>query len=423
MSDEVPPLLPTVFVSYSSADRVAARALRDCLTAAGLEVWFDEEELGGGEAWDAKIRNQIRTCTYFMPVISASTETRREGYFRREWRFAVERTLDIADDVMFLLPVVIDDTRDTGARVPEKFFSVQWLRVPGGQPTPALRELARKLADGEADAGRVHVAPEAEPAASETRRARRKGEPPPFPRFPDYPEHGSRTRFIYDLVIWFGHLLRSLWFHLPRWLRVVAAAVILFNLIGWIFRERQAVVTTPKKPKSEVVNDVSKIVADAGSKLAKDGPAKAASALETLVGTAAEVAQAGRPVTLIPFKGDSEKEDNLADDVFEHLSDLLQQDDKPIWAISPLPLKPDAPDTEAISRGQRMKSRFVLAAHAGATSAGLPPGLVVRLFDVNQNELVWKETFALTDEPAAVARIIADEVTKRLGPAPATGSK
>jgi hypothetical protein len=39
-----------------------------------------------------------------MPLVSAQTERRREGYFRREWRLAVERTLDMADDHPFLCP-------------------------------------------------------------------------------------------------------------------------------------------------------------------------------------------------------------------------------------------------------------------------------------------------------------------------------
>src|SRR6185436_3302645 len=163
---------PSIFISYASADRSAARAPTETLAAAGLEVWLDEEELAGGEAWDAKIRNQIRTCTYFMPVISATTETRREGYFRREWRLAVERTLDLADDVMFLVPVVIDDTRDAGARVPEKFFTVQWLRAPGGAATPALRELAARLAAGDATAHPPIPPPEA--PASRADRSDRK---------------------------------------------------------------------------------------------------------------------------------------------------------------------------------------------------------------------------------------------------------
>jgi hypothetical protein len=99
---------PTVFLSYASEDREAARLIGDALPAHGIEVWFDESELGGGDAWDQKIRRQIRECDYFMALVSAQTEARHEGYFRREWRLAIERSLDIADDHLFLLPVVID---------------------------------------------------------------------------------------------------------------------------------------------------------------------------------------------------------------------------------------------------------------------------------------------------------------------------
>src|SRR5581483_4382467 len=140
---------PTVFLSYASEDRRAAQILRDALPAHGLEVWYDESDLVGGDAWDQKIRRQIRECDYFMPIISAHTEARREGYFRREWRLAAERTLDMADDHVFLLPVVIDDTAEAGARVPEKFRAVQWLRLPDGQPAPALQALCRRLIAGE----------------------------------------------------------------------------------------------------------------------------------------------------------------------------------------------------------------------------------------------------------------------------------
>src|SRR5258707_8240906 len=79
---------PTVFLSYASADREAARVLKDALPTLGLEVWYDESDLGGGEIWDQKIRKQIRECNFFMPLISAQTEARHEGYFRREWRVA-----------------------------------------------------------------------------------------------------------------------------------------------------------------------------------------------------------------------------------------------------------------------------------------------------------------------------------------------
>src|ERR1700678_4414548 len=142
--------LPSVFLSYASEDRQAARTIGNALSTHGLEVWFDESELGGGDIWDQKIRRQIRECDYFMPLVSAQTEARHEGYFRREWRLAGERSLDMADDYLFLLPVVIDGTAELRARVPEKFLSVQWLRLPGGRPTPALEALCRRLLSGDA---------------------------------------------------------------------------------------------------------------------------------------------------------------------------------------------------------------------------------------------------------------------------------
>lgn len=74
-----------------------ARSIGAALSSLGLEIWLDESALGGGDAWDQKIRRQIRECHYFMPIVSARTENRHEGYFRREWRLAVERTLDLAD--------------------------------------------------------------------------------------------------------------------------------------------------------------------------------------------------------------------------------------------------------------------------------------------------------------------------------------
>jgi len=75
-----------VFLSYASQDADAARRICDALRAAGVEVWFDQSELRGGDAWDQKIRRQVKECALFMPIISSSTQSRAEGYFRLEWR-------------------------------------------------------------------------------------------------------------------------------------------------------------------------------------------------------------------------------------------------------------------------------------------------------------------------------------------------
>jgi tetratricopeptide (TPR) repeat protein len=118
-----------VFLSYASQDAAAAKRICESLRAAGVEVWFDQSELRGGDAWDAKIRKQIRECALFVPVISENTQARPEGYFRLEWKLAVDRSHQMADDQPFLMPVVIDDIAEPNARVPDKFRDVQWTRL------------------------------------------------------------------------------------------------------------------------------------------------------------------------------------------------------------------------------------------------------------------------------------------------------
>jgi len=133
-----------IFLSYSSQDAEAVRRICAALRAAGLEVWFDQNELRGGDAWDASIRRQIRDCALFLPVISTHTEERGEGYFRLEWRLAVERFHLMADDQPFLMPVVIDDTSEATARVPDRFRERQWTRLPGGETPEAFIEQVRR---------------------------------------------------------------------------------------------------------------------------------------------------------------------------------------------------------------------------------------------------------------------------------------
>ena len=134
-----------VFLSYASQDAEAAQRICAALRSAGIEVWFDQSELRGGDAWDRRIRKQIHDCALFVCVISAHSDARQEGYFRREWRLAVERSGDMAEDVAFLLPVVVDSTPDATARVPDRFREVQWSRLLDGQTSPAFVARVQRL--------------------------------------------------------------------------------------------------------------------------------------------------------------------------------------------------------------------------------------------------------------------------------------
>ena len=133
-----------VFVSYAREDLPAVQKLKAGLDAAGIRSWFDVERLEGGDDYDRKIQRNIAHCALFVPVVSATTERRHEGYFRREWSYAIDRTRNMADDAVFVLPVCIDDTDASRASVPDKFRSVHFTRLPGGEITP---EFVRRLAE------------------------------------------------------------------------------------------------------------------------------------------------------------------------------------------------------------------------------------------------------------------------------------
>ena len=142
-----------VFLSYASQDADAARRICDTLGAAGVEVWFDQSELRGGDAWDASIRKQIKECALFVPMISASTNARSEGYFRLEWKLAVDRSHLMADDQTFFLPVILDDTLEPTARVPDKFRERQWTRLQEESAVAAFAAQLAKLLAGSGSPG------------------------------------------------------------------------------------------------------------------------------------------------------------------------------------------------------------------------------------------------------------------------------
>ncbi|MEO6004035.1 MAG: toll/interleukin-1 receptor domain-containing protein [Opitutus sp.] len=367
-------------MSYASGDRAAARLLRDTLVDAGLDVWLDEEELVGGEAWDVKIRQQIRTCTYFMPIISATTQARREGYFRREWRLAVERTLDFADDVLFLVPVVIDDTPEQGARVPEKFATVQWLRCPGGRATPALTAFSRRLASTEAPPEASSPAPLSPPSRAE-RRSERAAQRVSFVPFPAFPADGRYGHFVYELVVWFGHTVRALWLHLPRWLRLVATISIVLQTIGVVFRRGDSA------EKRALRENIAKNIATPTPPV----PLTKEKILNA-TGLALDPLQVGRPLALVRFTADDESVSDAALAAFGSLHRQLRAGGhEERVAVSLAPLTGIASDAIALARAATLQCHWLLIGTVYPQPEG-KFGLDVKLFDATTGQVIWTDT-------------------------------
>src|SRR5277367_2569969 len=133
-----------VFISYAREDLPAVQQIKAGLESAGITTWFDIDRLEVGDDYDRKIQRNIARCSYFIPVVSAATQRRLEGYFRREWSYAIDRVRNMADGALFILPVSIDATSAADALVPDKFKALHFTQLPGGQ-VPA--EFAQRLND------------------------------------------------------------------------------------------------------------------------------------------------------------------------------------------------------------------------------------------------------------------------------------
>jgi hypothetical protein len=133
-----------IFISYAREDLAAVQQIKAGLEAAGITTWFDIDRLEVGDDYDRKIQRNIARCSYFIPVVSAATQRRLEGYFRREWSYAIDRMRNMADGALFALPVSIDATDPAAALVPDKFKALHFTQLPGGRVPP---EFAQRLTD------------------------------------------------------------------------------------------------------------------------------------------------------------------------------------------------------------------------------------------------------------------------------------
>lgn len=134
-----------VFISYAREDLWAVQKLKAGLDAAGVNAWFDMERLESGDDFARKIQRHVARCSFFIAVISGTTQRRVEGWFRREWNWAVDRTHGMAHGAAFILPVCVDDTSEVGALVPDEFMKAHWTRLPGGEVNAEFVSRLREL--------------------------------------------------------------------------------------------------------------------------------------------------------------------------------------------------------------------------------------------------------------------------------------
>jgi hypothetical protein len=56
----------SVFLSYASLDRDAARSVATGLRLAGVDVWWDEGGIGWGDDWQGKLEEALNRCGAYL---------------------------------------------------------------------------------------------------------------------------------------------------------------------------------------------------------------------------------------------------------------------------------------------------------------------------------------------------------------------
>ena len=117
----------TIFVSYSREDQDRVRPIVNTLRADGFKLWWDEDQVIGGE-WNAELNSQLRRATCILLVWS-------RGVTKRS-RWVVAEGLRAPDKVV---SVLLDEDLD----IPSPFNGIQHADLIGWDGTESADEWVR----------------------------------------------------------------------------------------------------------------------------------------------------------------------------------------------------------------------------------------------------------------------------------------
>ena len=106
-----------VFISYSRDDKSLAERIRNEFEKNGIGVFFDEDSLQTGDLYNQVIRKYIKTCDFFVAMISDNALKDKTRYvYEQEWKSAI--VLNSFNGYPNIRPFIIDKTLPTDDRIP-----------------------------------------------------------------------------------------------------------------------------------------------------------------------------------------------------------------------------------------------------------------------------------------------------------------
>lgn len=140
------------FISYSRQTDLA-RALQLFETLKGLgvaesEIWFDRKDLDPGVDFQQRILDGIRSCRYFLPLVSRAATSREEAWVFREWKEA-SRRLDGLNRA-YLVPLVVDaenqpETYQQSSVADWRERNINFGHAPEGLPSAPAADFLKRL--------------------------------------------------------------------------------------------------------------------------------------------------------------------------------------------------------------------------------------------------------------------------------------
>lgn len=107
-----------VFISYTREDAEAANRLYNDLKMAGIEPWLDTQSLLAGQNWKVAIKDAIKSCRYFIPLLSTNS-VEKVGYVQKELKEALEVLDEFPPSKIFMIPVRINECNVIDEKIKE----------------------------------------------------------------------------------------------------------------------------------------------------------------------------------------------------------------------------------------------------------------------------------------------------------------
>lgn len=118
-----------VFISYERSDSDLAKNLYDHLPKEQFDVCLDTQFLEGGDNWNSKLEDQIKSCDYFLILNSNNLKTKQVGYVNKELVLALDQQKYHQSWMTFIIPLLVDGMSANDGNPDLKPFNQLPLRI------------------------------------------------------------------------------------------------------------------------------------------------------------------------------------------------------------------------------------------------------------------------------------------------------